>query len=38
MGQAQSQRQDDYAIEGSSNEPVIIREVSLGSSAVREFS
>jgi len=27
MGQAQSQRQDDYAIEGSSNEPVIIREV-----------
>ncbi|KAL5266599.1 hypothetical protein ACHWQZ_G003841 [Mnemiopsis leidyi] len=27
MGQTQSQRQDDYAIEGSSNEPVIIREV-----------
>ena len=29
MGQTQSQRQDDYAIEGSSNEPVIIREVCL---------
>jgi len=36
MGQAQSQRQDDYAIEGSSNEPVIIREVKPAEKAENE--
>ena len=29
MGQGHSQRQEDYAIEENSNEPVIIREVSM---------